>query len=420
MNTGPGRLRTLLDAFSARFPFDPAVHPSDETVLVRSPGRVNLIGEHTDYNDGFVMPLAIDREILIVGRRRRDDGVRLYSLDMDGEAAFRLADVASPADRPERRSSQAGQNGRAAGIGPSQVEGWGRYAAGVAWALREEGFDAGGFDAALVSSIPAGAGLSSSAALEVGVAVLLKELFGLALDPTRIAVLCRRAENEYVGVQCGIMDQFAVALGQQGHALLLDCRTLEYRPVPLPTQHVRLVVADTGVRRALASSEYNLRRRQCEEGVALLGRHLPGIRALRDVAPHEFVRLRDDLPAVIARQCGHVIYEDTRVLAAADALSEDNFTACGRLMNASHASLRDEYEVSCPELDVMVEIASTVPGVYGARMTGAGFGGCVVSLVRSDAVQALAAAIEAQYPERTGKTPAVHVVAPTEGASRLL
>lgn len=403
MTAGPGQLRELLDAFQARYPFDPAVHPADETVVVRSPGRVNLIGEHTDYNDGFVLPLAIDREILLAGRRRKDETVRVFSLNMGDEGAFPVNGVAAPA---------------AAGEGkPGPPGGWSRYVEGVVWALREAGFAVGGFDAALVGNIPQGGGLSSSAALEVGVAVLIKELFGLELDPVATARLCQRAENEYVGVQCGIMDQFTVALGRQGHALLLDCRTLEYHYVPLPAQHVRLVVADTGVRRALASSEYNARRRQCEEGVALLRRHLPDIRALRDVAPHSFEQLRDRLPEVLARRCGHVIYENARVLAAAASLANDNFTACGQLMYASHKSLRDEYEVSCRELDEMVEIARSVPGVYGARMTGAGFGGCVVSLVRADAVDALVAAIEAEYPKRTGKTPAVHVVTPSAGAA---
>lgn len=420
MSLETGRLRPLLDIFAARYPFDPAVHGEAATVLVRSPGRVNLIGEHTDYNEGFVMPLAIDREILLVARRRRDDTVRVYSLNMEEEAVFRLSDVGRPA-----AAASAAQTGGSRASGPTgsssgRRTGWSRYVEGVIWALHEAGFAVGGLDAALVSSIPVGAGLSSSAALEVGVAVLLKEMYRLTLDPVAMARLCQQAENEYVGVQCGIMDQFTVALGRQGHALFLDCRTLDYRHVPLPTQHLRLVVADTGVRRALASSEYNTRRSQCQEAVALLRRDLPDIRALRDVAPHELESLRDGLPEVIARRAAHVIYENVRVQATAAALSKDNFTACGQLMYASHASLRDDYEVSCPELDELVDIAKGVPGVYGARMTGAGFGGCTVSLVRADAVEALVAAIKEEYPRRTGKTPAVYVVAPSDGATRIL
>ncbi|MFO7264564.1 MAG: galactokinase [Limnochordales bacterium] len=430
MTVDEERLRTLLDTFHARYPFDPAAHPQDAVILVRSPGRVNLIGEHTDYNDGFVMPLAIDRDILLAGRRRRDDVVRVYSLNMAAEAVFRLSDLCAPSPTPSPAPSPpAAASAAQSELAPTRSEGaaappaagsWHRYVAGVLWALREAGCELGGFDATLAGNIPVGAGLSSSAALEVGIAVLVQELFELAVDRATIAKLCQRAENEYVGVQCGIMDQFAVALGRDGYALLLDCRTLDCRYVPLPARHVRLVVADTGVRRALASSEYNTRRSQCEQGVALLRQHLPGIRALRDVSPEAFAALRDRLPGVIARRCSHVISENARVQATAQALANDNFEACGQLMYASHASLRDDYEVSCRELDEMVDIARSVPGVYGARMTGAGFGGCIVSLVRAEAVDALVAAIEAEYPKRTGKTPAVYVVAPSGGAARIL
>lgn len=297
---------------------------------------------------------------------------------------------------------------------------WSNYVRGVVRALLDAEYDVSGFDMALLGDIPLGAGLSSSAALEVGTAVLLRELFHLDVDPVRLARLCQQAENEFVGVQCGIMDQFTVALGKQGHGLLLDCRTFDYRYVPLPTRHVRLVVADTGVRRQLMGSAYSDRRAECETGVALLREHMPGIQALRDVPPHKFEQYRTLLPDVIAGRCAHVIYENARVQAAADALADENFAACGQLMNASHASLRDEFEVSCRELDEMVDIAVSVPGVYGARMTGAGFGGCVVSLVRADAVPALIQAIEEQYPQRTGKTPSVYVVTPSDGAARIM
>lgn len=418
MSTRRSRRKNLLAAFQARYPYNPAVHPADDVVLVRSPGRVNLIGEHTDYNDGFVMPLAISRDILLAGRRRSDDLVRVYSLNVNEETTFSLADVAAPpAADPEAATGRSRTGDDAAPPSPS---GWGRYVAGVVWALRDAGLPVGGFEAVLTGNIPVGAGLSSSAALEVGMAVLLRELFGFGLDPVDAARLCQRAENEYVGVQCGIMDQFAVALGRQGHAVLLDCRTLDYRYVPLPAQHVRLVVADTGVRRTLAASEYNTRRRECETGVALLQRHAPEIRALRDVTPHTLEQLLHRLPDVVGRRCRHVVCENARVQATAEALANHNFAECGRLMYASHASLRDEYQVSCRELDEMVDIARSVPGVYGARMTGAGFGGCIVSLVRADAAAALAAALKAEYPIRTGKAPAVYVVAPSNGAARIL
>lgn len=399
-------LRTLQREFVRRFPYEPLVHGPEAPppVVVRSPGRVNFIGEHTDYNDGFVLPLAIDREIFLVGRRRTDEQVRVYSLNFGQETTFHLDDVRGPMDR--RRLDQDSP--------------WSNYVRGVVRALLDEGCQLRGFDMALFGDIPLGAGLSSSAALEVGTAVLLRELFKLDLEPVRLARLCQRAENDFVGVQCGIMDQFTVALGKQGHGLLLDCRTLDYRYVPFPTQHVRLVVTDTGVRRELAASAYNQRRTECETGVALLRQYMPDIQALRDVPPHTFEQYRAMLPDVIARRCAHVIYENARVQAAADALADDNFVACGHLMNASHRSLRDEFEVSGRELDEMADIAVNVPGVYGARMTGAGFGGCVVSLVRSDAVPALVKTIEDEYPQRTGKTPAVYVVAPSDGAARVM
>jgi len=400
------RVRALRQAFQRRFPYDRHAHGSEPAppTLVRAPGRVNFIGEHTDYNDGFVLPLAIDREILLIGRRRADERVRAYSLNFAQEATFHLDDVRvrlSPDRSPEGAP-------------------WSSYVRGVVWALLDAGYELSGFDVALLGNIPPGAGLSSSAALEVGAAVLLRALFRLDLSPVRMARLCRRAENDFVGVQCGIMDQFTAALGKQGHGLLLDCRTLESRYVPFPTQHVRLVVADTGVRRELAASEYNARRAESEAGVALLRRRLPDIQALRDVPAHAFDEHRHELPDLIARRCAHVIYENARVQATADALANDNFAACGRLMNASHASLRDDFEVSCRELDEMADIARSVPGVYGARMTGAGFGGCVVSLVRPDAVSALVQAIETRYPQRTGKTPDVYVVTPTDGAAPIM
>lgn len=389
--------------FQRRYPYEPNVHgpTAASPIVVRSPGRVNLIGEHTDYNDGFVLPLAIDREIVLIGRRRRDDRVRVYSLNFVQEASFHLGDIRDPS-----LSTRLDRNAP-----------WSNYVRGVIWALLDAGFQVGGFDAALFGNIPLGAGLSSSAALEVGTALLLKELFALELELVQIAKLCQRAENEFVGVQCGIMDQFTAALAKKDRGLLLDCRTLHYRHVTLPARHVRLVVADTGVRRELATSSYNVRRDECSKGVELLRQHMPEIDALRDVPPHKFEQYRAMLPDVVARRCAHVIYENERVHAAAEALAVGDFDACGQLMNASHNSLRNDFEVSCRELDEMADIARSVPGVYGARMTGAGFGGCVVSLVRADAVPALVNTIEDQYSRRTGKSPTVYVVSPSDGAA---
>lgn len=394
------RFLSLRQVFDDHFPYDAHIHGSADTspILVRSPGRVNFIGEHTDYNDGFVLPLAIDRDILMLGRRRTDSHVRVFSMNFRQTADFHLDDVAA---RDEKAP-------------------WINYVRGVVGVLSHEGYDVGGFDAAILGNIPLGAGLSSSAALEVGVAVLLQHLFNLSLDPVATARLCQQAENEFVGVQCGIMDQFAVALGRQGHGLLLDCRTLDFKLVPFPTRHVSIVVADTGVRRALTDSAYNTRRAECEMGVSMLCPYLPGIRALRDVPPHEFEMYRTVLPDVIARRCSHVIYEHARVSAAADVLQDENFAACGQLMNASHVSLRDYYQVSCRELDELADIARSVPGVYGARMTGAGFGGCVIILVRTEAVPTLVQAIQEQYPRRAGRRAAVHIVRPSDGAARMM
>lgn len=407
------RVRTLQQAFHRQFPYEASVHgpTATPTVLVRSPGRVNFIGEHTDYNDGFVLPLAIDRDMLLLGRRRTDQLVRVYSVNFQQAAGFSLDDLHFRTDGSSRSDPEAHLDHEAP---------WSNYVRSVVWVLRDQGHEVGGFDVALLSNIPLGAGLSSSAALEVGTAVLLQHLFGFTLDPVTMAKMCQRAENEFVGVQCGIMDQFTVSLGRQGHGLLLDCRTLEYRLVPLPMQHVRLVVADSGVRRSLAGSAYNTRRAECETAVTMLRSDVPGIQTLRDVPPATFEQHRSALPDVIARRCSHVIYENARVLAAADVLHSENFVACGRLMNASHDSLRDDFAVSCAELNEMVDIARGVPGVFGARMTGAGFGGCIVSLVRADAVPALVKAIEEEYPRRTDKTPAVYVVTPSDGAARLM
>lgn len=343
------------------------------------------------------MPVAIDREVVLLGRRRTDDRVRVYSANLGQQVQFSVEDALAL-----RKDAAAP---------------WSDYVRGVVWALAQGGHRTGGFDAVLRGNIPLGAGLSSSAALQVGVAVLLRHLFQLDLEPAEAAAIARHSENGFVGVRSGIMDPFAAAMGRRDHGLLLDCRTLEHRLVPLPGGRVRLVVADTGVDRQLAGSQYNVRREQCETGVALLKRFLPDITALRDVYAEQLARYEAHLPSVIARRCRHVVSENARVPAAAEALIAGDFAACGRLMNESHESLRTDYEVSCDELDEMAAIARAVPGVYGSRMTGAGFGGCVVILVKADAVDELVARIEAEYPRRTGHRPSVYVVAPADGVS---
>jgi galactokinase len=359
--------------------------------IVRAPGRVNLIGEHTDYNEGLVLPFAIDLEIRIAAVATRDRTVELTRLDTDETAGFDLDS-----------------------IGPRRNE-WIDYVAGTAWALAEGGVPLRGVRGVVASTLPASSGLSSSAALELASAWTLAEAPG-SVDPLRIAQLCQRAENGYVGVQSGLMDQFASAMGRPGAALLLDCRSLEWQPVPLPLDRAALVVVHTGSTRSLDGSAYNERRAQCEAGVRVIARRHPQVRALRDVTLAMLDAASEDLDEQTVRRCRHVITENERVLATVAAVDRGDLDAVGRLLVDSHLSLRDQFEVSSRELDALVEIATGVSGVYGARMTGAGFGGCIVALVRPDAVGPLADAIEREYPARTGLQPRVWQVTPAAGA----
>lgn len=365
-------------------------------LAARAPGRVNLIGEHTDYNDGFVFPMAIDREIVLVGQRREDEVVRLYSLDYDQESQFTLSRVEKGPQAP-----------------------WSDYVRGVVDVLQKAGYRLGGFDAVITGDVPQGSGLSSSAALEVAAITLLDGLFGLGIEPPEKARLGQRAENEFVGVACGIMDQFISAAGKAGHGLFLDCRTLAYEHVPLHLEDARVVVVNTNKRRGLVDSEYNARRRECEEGAAFFAARIPGVKALRDVTMEQFAAYESELPEPIRRRSRHVVSECQRVLDSVEALKAGDLERFGQLMNQSHISLRDDFEVSCRELDVIVEIAWKTPGVYGARMTGAGFGGCAVALVHKDQVEALSAAIRETYPEETGLTPDIYVFSAVDGASVL-
>jgi len=358
-----------------------------------APGRVNLIGEHTDYNDGFVLPIAIERAIVYAGRPRADRTVRLYSREFDDTCTFSL-------DHLEKDGAHS----------------WADYVKGVAWVLQEEGFALKGFDAVVGGDVPVGAGLSSSAAMEVGAAMAFVHVSEIEIEPKRLALLCQRAENRFVGVNCGIMDMFISRLGRQNHALLLDCRSLETEQVPIPDVSVRFVVANTNKPRSLVTSEYNARRAECERGVELLRAFVPGAQALRDIPADIFALHREDLPELTARRCGYVIAENERVLATVAALKRGAMEEVGRLMYASHEGLRDEYEVSCGELDALVEIARGVRGVYGSRMTGAGFGGCTVTLVEERAVESLAQAIAEEYPKRTGLRADVYVCEVGDGA----
>jgi galactokinase len=365
--------------------------------LFHAPGRVNLIGEHTDYNGGFVLPMALDRETVVAAAPREDRAVRVCSLNRGEEFTFDL-------DRPgERRRGL-----------------WLDYVEGVARALEDRGLRLGGADLMLLSDVPAGAGLSSSAALEVSAGLALASVSGLSVDPVELALAGQQAEHEYVGAQVGIMDQFVAALGREGHALLIDCRALTAEAIPLDTTRVVVAVADTHVHHELAASEYNQRRAECEEGVRLLSEHLPGIRELRDVSAVEFERFAARLPETVRRRCRHVVGENERTLAAAEALRRGDLEEMGRLMRRSHESLRDDFEVSCAELDLLAETAWGVPGVLGSRMTGGGFGGSTVSLVPRDRVAEFERALTDEYRKRKGFDPTVYVSEVGGGAKELM
>jgi len=356
------------------------------TVIARAPGRVNLIGEHTDYNDGFVLPAAIERETRIAAAPRGDGRVRLIALDLGRETIFSLADI--------RRSRE---------------EPWSNYVRGVAAGLSEAGYALVGFDGLMQGNVPIGAGLSSSAAVEMAALQAFSAVGGFAVPPDRAARIGQKAEHTYVGTNCGLMDQLASALGRPDHVLLIDCRDLSFRPVPVPAG-AAILIADTAVRRQLAASAYNERRAQCEAAARALG-----VPALRDATLEMLARV--DLPDVVARRARHVIAEDERVLATVAALQDGDLHKVGALMDASHASLRDLYEVSSAELDVMVELLRAQPGCYGARLTGAGFGGCAVALMDAGAVEAAIPAVAEAYRARTGLTPALYVTRAAAGAS---
>ncbi len=376
----------LIAPFTARFGRPPAI-------VVRAPGRVNLLGEHTDYNEGFVLPVAIDYAAWLAAAPTPEPVAHVVALDLQTEASFPLPDV------------------------PPPTGDWADYPRGVAWALAERGAAPCGIQATLTSNVPIGGGLSSSAAVEVAFAWAWRALGNLPLSRSDVALLCQRAENGYVGVRCGIMDQMAAACGQAGHALCLDCRTLEVQPVPLPPG-ATIVVADSGVRRELAASEYNRRRQQCEEAVRILSAHLPDIRALRDVSPEDFARLQYHLPELLRKRTRHVVSENARVLAAAAALQRGDLPHLGQAMRLCHQSLRDDYEVSAPELDLLAETAWQVPGCYGARLTGAGFGGCVIALTTPQAVDGLTAALQSAYQTRFDRRPTVTVCHSADGVGQ--
>jgi len=354
--------------------------------IIMAPGRVNLIGEYTDFNEGFVFPMTVDRGVYVGIRARKDQRVRVASSRFGELIDYRLDDF----EKPE----------------PGH---WSCYVLGVVEELRLLGLVSHGFDAVIDGNLNLGAGLSSSAALETAMALALQSVFGFEMSRIDIATLCQRVEHRYANVMCGIMDQFASGLGRSNHALLLDCRTLSHVNIPTNLDKYRIVIISSEVKRELASSAYNERREECEEGVALFRQHDPTIVSLRDVTPDLFDADGDQLSEVVFRRCSHVITENARVLDASAALAADELVQFGRLMTASHNSLRDDFEVSCDELDYLVDIANGTEGVLGSRMTGAGFGGCTVTLIHMDAIGVLEANL-LPYTDRFGVNPEIFVL----------
>ena len=360
--------------------------------ISRAPGRVNLIGEHTDYNDGFVMPAALEFATLIAAAPRPDRRLNLYSMTMGEARAFDLDEV------PERGRRD-----------------WSDYVFGVAVMLERSGFRLKGADLVVWTDVPLGSGLSSSAALEVSAAHALLTAAGLPFEPVAIARICQEAENDYVGMRCGIMDQYVSACGVAGNALLIDCRSLESRNVPIAAK-LRLLVANSNVKHQHAGGEYNARRAACEEGVRRLKPFLGPIKALRDVTPAALEAHRGPLSDLVYRRCRHIVTENARVLEAERALKAGDFAACGAAMNASHASMRNDFEITCPEVDFLAELAQKAEGVYGSRMTGGGFGGCTVSLVEESAVDRVAQILVDGYRAAHGRKADVFVCSPSAGA----
>lgn len=372
--------KKVVDAFGAQFKGDPAF-------VVQAPGRVNLIGEHTDYNDGFVLPMAINRAVYIALRPRADRYVVIHSLDFSEQVEFSLDEITREHDMT-----------------------WAEYMKGTAWALQEAGHVLGGWAGVVAGDVPIGAGLSSSAAIEMATARAFAAVNGLEWDAPAIARLGQKTENQWIGVNSGIMDQMISAGAIEGSALLIDCRWLTLTPVPLPAGTV-VVILDTATRRELAESKYNERRAQCEAAA----RHFD-VKALRDVSASALMLHGHELEPLALQRARHVVTENARTLQAAAAMRAGDAHELGHLMNDSHVSMRDDFQITRPEIDAMVEIAQAQPGCYGARMTGGGFGGCCVALVDASMAEAFAAAVAQQYTKATRLTPAIYVTPAAAGA----
>lgn len=364
------------------------LYGNEPEILVRAPGRVNLIGEHTDYNDGYVLPMAINRFFWIALTPRQDNLVQIYSVDLEEQIIF---DVNCPT---------RGESGH-----------WSEYIKGVAWALAERGFTLHGWNGVAAGNIPIGAGLSSSAAVELAVARAFCAVSKTIWQPVEMAKIAQRAEIEWVGVNCGIMDQLISAAGIAGHALLIDCRSLEFEAVPLPKEAV-IVVLDTSTRRGLVDSAYNERRKQCEQAAAFFG-----VPFLRDVSMKTFTERSGDMPFLAQKRARHIITENARTVKAAEVMRRGDAVTLGKLMNASHESLANDYEVSSSALDTIVSIAQSRPECYGARMTGAGFGGCGVALVNRTGITSFSANVTARYQKLTNIDAKLYICQAEDGAT---
>lgn len=383
---------------------------SPPTFIASAPGRVNLIGEHTDYNNGYVFPVAIDKYINIAARQRTDRRVTLHASDVNDTLEFDLDALHAI---------------------PQQTPAWSRYLIGVASLLQASGRKIAGIDAVITGDVPIGAGLSSSAALSVAATLAFltagSELEALESenDKKELAALCQRVEHEFAGVNCGIMDQTISLLAKENHGLFLDCRSLEYEHVPLNLDRHYITICNTKVKRELAASEYNKRRAECERGVDILRQWIPGISSLRDIDLTDFKKHEEELPALTQKRCRYVIEENTRVLEAVSVLkaptekTDEALIQFGHLMNASHNGLRDDYQVSCKELDLLTDIARSITGVVGSRMTGAGFGGCTVSIVHKDALETFQTRVRKEYHEQIGIEPEIYLCHVGDGAQVL-
>jgi galactokinase len=388
------KTKTIINAFARKFSYRP-------DVVVRAPGRVNLLGAHVDYNEGWVLPGAIDKNVWLAAGPRSDRNARIAALDMDSQITVDLGSL------PSVRKNQSKM---------SRLPRWSKFPLGVAWVLGEDGHPLTGIDAILTGDVPIAAGVSSSAAVEVAFIMAWESLSGLSFSRRERALIGQRVENEFLGVSSGIMDQYASIHGRADNLILLDCRSIDHQLIPLPVS-TGIIVADSGVRRELSKSEYNLRREQCQEALSFIQYELPDVRALRDVSIKQFHQISSTLPEVLRMRTEHVVEECARVLEGVQALQKGDLAHFGDVIIRSHMSSRYLYEVSIEKLDVLAEAAWDTPGCYGARLTGAGFGGCVVAYVENEAIQDVSKAMSEAFSNRFGSAPMIFSSRIADGAS---